>query len=124
MQAELVRICREDIYPPIIPLIDCQALTAEGVSSLSKLKVKKDLIEHAKANFIFGSAGKTRSDTRRLSDWLDENRPLTYENIPFTGVSESDFDDGLLWRFANAFEGESLGGSLYQTAEFLKKIYF
>ena len=46
---------------------------------------------------------------------------MAYENIPLTGVLESDFDDGLLWSFANAFEGESLGGSHYQTAEFLKK---
>ena len=38
-----------------------------------------------------------------------------------TGVSENDFDDALLWSFANAFDDDSLGKNHYQTADFLKK---
>ncbi len=56
-----------------------------------------------------------------LSDWLSEIRPLVYENIPVQAADEADFDDGLLWTFASAFDDEMLGKNLYQTADFLKK---
>ena len=122
MQEELVRICREDIYPPLIPLIDCIAF--DSGRRIVKLEVegKRRPYRTRDGKFYFRIGSEKREATREeLSVWLDENRPLFYENIPLTGVSESDFDDGLLWSFANAFEGESLGGSLYQTGEFLKK---
>ncbi len=122
VQQELVRICREDIYPPIIPLIDCQAFDSGRRIVTLEVEGKKRPYRTREGRFYFRIGSEKLEATREeLSAWLDENRPLAYENIPLTGVAESDFDDGLLWSFANAFEGESLGGSLYQTAEFLKK---
>ncbi len=122
VQEELVRICREDVYPPLIPLIDC--ISFDSGRRLVKLEVegKRRPYRTRDGKFYFRIGSEKREASREeLSAWLDENRPLTYENIPLTGVLESDFDDGLLWSFANAFEGESLGASHYQTAEFLKK---
>ncbi|MGI9054419.1 MAG: RNA-binding domain-containing protein [Pyrinomonadaceae bacterium] len=122
VQEELVRICREDIYPPLIPLIDC--ISFDSGRRIVKLEVegKRRPYRTREGKFYFRIGSEKREASREeLSQWLDENRPLAYENIPLTGILESDFDDGLLWSFANAFEGESLGGSLYQTAEFLKK---
>ncbi len=122
VQEELVRICREDIYPPIIPLIDCLAFDSGRRIVKLEIEGKKRPYRTREGRFYFRIGSEKLEATREeLSNWLDENRPLTYENIPLTGISESDFDDGLLWSFANAFEGENLGGSLYQTAEFLKK---
>ena len=122
VQEELVRICREDIYPPLIPLIDC--ISFDSGRRIVKLEVdgRRKPYRTREGKFYFRIGSEKREATREeLSLWLDENRPLSYENIPLTGILESDFDDGLLWSFANAFEGESLGGSLYQTSEFLKK---
>ena len=122
VQEELVRICREDIYPPLIPLIDC--ISFDSGRRIVKLEVdgRRKPYRTREGKFYFRIGSEKREATREeLSVWLDENRPLSYENIPLTGILESDFDDGLLWSFANAFEGESLGGSLYQTSEFLKK---
>ena len=67
--------------------------------------------------------GAEKREARReeLSALLDEIRPLGYENIPVTGASEDDFDDALLWSFANGFDNEFPGKNLYQTADFLKK---
>jgi predicted HTH transcriptional regulator len=53
--------------------------------------------------------------------WLDELRPLGFENIPLDSVTEKDFDDGLLWSFANSFDDGGSNIYLYRTAEFLKK---
>jgi len=53
--------------------------------------------------------------------WLDEIRPLGFENIPLTELSTADFDDGLLWSFAGGFEDTMPASSLYNTRDFLKK---
>lgn len=122
VQSELVRICREDVYPPLIPLIDTIAF--DSGRRIVKLEIdgRRRPYRTRDGKFYFRIGAEKREATREeLSAWLDENRPLAYENIPLTGVFEGDFDDGLLWSFANAFEGEIVGGSLYQTAEFLKK---
>jgi predicted HTH transcriptional regulator len=68
----------------------------------------------------FGSE-KREVSREQLSMWLDEIRPLGYENIPLFSAEEQDFDDGLLWTFASAFEDVSPTINLYQTADFLKK---
>lgn len=122
VQTELVRICREDVYPPLIPLIDVIAF--DSGRRIVKLEVdgRRKPYRTRDGKFYFRIGAEKREATREeLSAWLDENRPLAYENIPLTGVFEGDFDDGLLWSFANAFEGEIVGGSLYNTAEFLKR---
>jgi len=66
-------------------------------------------------------AEKREVSREQLSMWLDEIRPLGYENLPLFSAGESDFDDGLLWTFAGAFEDVSPTINLYQTADFLKK---
>ncbi|MEP7076655.1 MAG: ATP-binding protein, partial [Acidobacteriota bacterium] len=43
------------------------------------------------------------------------------ENIPLHDVGEQDFDDGLLWSFANAFEDNAVNTYLYHTSDFLRK---
>ncbi|MCY7345013.1 MAG: putative DNA binding domain-containing protein [Pyrinomonadaceae bacterium] len=122
VQAELVRICREEIYPPLLPLID--NISYDNGRRLVVLDVegKRRPYRTRDGRFYLRVGAEKREVSRgELSDWLSEIRPLAYENIPLQEIDENDFDDGLLWTFANAFEDDVLGKNIYQTADFLKK---
>jgi ATP-dependent DNA helicase RecG len=122
VQAELVRICREDIVPPIIPLIDVISFdNAKRIVALD-IEPKKRPYRTRDGRFYLRVGAEKREVSReQMSDWLDELRPLGFENIPFQTATENDFDDALLWSFANSFESDILGKNIYQTADFLKK---
>ena len=123
VQAELVRICREEIYPPITPLIDSIAFDNARIVIVLDVESKRRPYRTRDGRFYIRVGAEKREIARaELADWLSEVRPLNYENIPLQHVSETDFDDALLWSFANAF-GEDVGGATgnYQTGEFLKK---
>ena len=122
VQEELVRICREEIFPPIVPLIDSIAFDSGRRVVVLDIDGKRPPYRTRDGRFYIRVGEEKREISRReLSDWLDEIRPLAYENIPIAEASENDFDDSLLWSFANSFEDEILGKNIYQTAEFLKK---
>jgi predicted HTH transcriptional regulator len=122
VQDELVRICREEIVPPIVPLIDVIAFDNGRRLVVLDIEGKRRPYRTRDGRFYIRIGAEKREISRdELSIWLDEIRPLSYENIPLTNLSESDFDDALLWSFADAFDTDSLGKNLYQTADFLKK---
>ena len=122
VQAELVRICREEIYPPLLPLIDRISYDNGRQIVVLDVEGKRRPYRTRDGRFYLRVGAEKREVSRAdLSDWLDEIRPLAYENIPVQAADETDFDDGLLWTFASAFDDEMLGRNLYQTAEFLKK---
>lgn len=122
VQSELVRICREDIVPPIVPLIDVISFdNAKRIVALD-IEPKKRPYRTRDGRFYLRVGAEKREVSReQLSDWLNELRPLGFENIPFETATENDFDDALLWSFANSFESDILGKNIYQTADFLKK---
>jgi ATP-dependent DNA helicase RecG len=112
VQEELVRICRDWIYPPLVPLIDVVAFDSG----------RRPYRTSDGRFYLRIGAEKREARREELSALLDEIRPLGYENIPVAGAAEDDFDDSLLWSFAGAFgDDEVLGKNLYQTADFLKK---
>lgn len=122
VQEELVRICREEIVPPLVPLIDVIAFDNGRRLVTIDIEGKRRPYRTRDGRFYIRIGAEKREISRdELSMWLDEIRPLTYENIPLTDISESDFDDSLLWSFADAFDTDSLGKNLYQTGDFLKK---
>ena len=122
VQSELVRICREEIYPPLLPLIDCIAYDNGRQIVVLDVEGKRRPYRTRDGRFYLRVGAEKREVSRdELSDWLNEIRPLAYENIPLQNVGEADFDDGLLWSFAGAFDDDVLGKNLYQTGEFLKK---
>jgi ATP-dependent DNA helicase RecG len=122
VQAELVRICREEIHPPLLPLIDCISYDNGRQIVVLDVEGKRRPYRTRDGRFYLRVGAEKREVSRAdLSDWLDEIRPLGYENVPVQEADENDFDDGLLWTFANAFDDEMLGRNLYQTGEFLKK---
>jgi ATP-dependent DNA helicase RecG len=122
VQEELARICREEIVPPIIPLIDTIAFdSGKRVVALDVQPRRKPYRTRDGRFYMRFGAEKREVSREQLSMWLDEIRPLGYENIPLFTSEPSDFDDGLLWTFAGAFEDVSPTINLYQTADFLKK---
>ena len=122
VQEELARICREEIVPPIIPLIDNIAFdSGKRVVALDVQPRRKPYRTREGRFYMRFGAEKREVSREQLSMWLDEIRPLGYENLPLFSADEKDFDDGLLWTFAAAFEDVSPTINLYQTADFLKK---
>jgi len=122
VQEELARICREEIVPAIIPLIDTIAFdSGKRIVALDVQPRRKPYRTREGRFYMRFGAEKREVGREQLSMWLDEIRPLAYENIPLFTAVEKDFDDGLLWTFAGEFEEISPTINLYQTADFLKK---
>ena len=122
VQEELARICREEIVPPLIPVIDAIAFDSGKRIVALDIDGKKPPYRTRDGRFYLRFGAERREVAREeLSAWLDEIRPVSYENIPLSHVTESDFDDGLLWSFANGFEDTALNTYLYQTSDFLRK---
>ncbi|MGI8849776.1 MAG: AlbA family DNA-binding domain-containing protein [Pyrinomonadaceae bacterium] len=122
VQQELARICREDIFPPLLPLLDCIAFDNGRRIVVLDVEGRRRPYRTKDGRFYLRIGAEKREVAREeLSNWLDEIRPLVYENIPVQDASENDFDDALLWSFANAFEDTARGRNIYQTGDFLKK---
>lgn len=119
---ELARICREDIVPALIPLIDIIAFDSGKRVVAIDVEGRNKPYRTVDGRFYMRFGAEKREVAReQLSMWLDEIRPLAYENVPLFNCSETDFDDGLLWTFANGFADINHSLNIYQTAEFLKK---
>jgi ATP-dependent DNA helicase RecG len=104
---ELARICREEIFPPIVPLIDM--ISFDNSKRIVVLEVigKKRPYRNKEGKFFMRFGAEKREITREeLSSWLDEIRPLRFENVPVIGATEQDIDDALVWSFAKHFEEE------------------
>jgi ATP-dependent DNA helicase RecG len=122
VQEELTRICREDIYPPIVPVLDTIAFDSGKLVVALDVRGKRRPYRTMDGRFYMRFGAEKREVTRaELSMWLDELRPLGFENIPLATVTEDDFDDALLWSFAAAFDENGSSRGEYNTAQFLKK---
>ncbi len=122
VQQELVRICREAIYPEIIPFIDIVAFDNGSRVVAIDIVPKKQPYRTRTGKFFLRIGAEKREATREeLSSLIEETRPLFYENIPISGVTEKDFDDSLIWSFAEGFESKSNGRQHYETANFLRR---
>jgi len=122
VQEELARICREEIYPPLLPLLDCISYDNGRRIVVLDIEGKRRPYRTRDGRFYLRFGAEKREVAREeLSVWLDEIRPLKYENIPLQNVGENDFDDALLWSFAGAFDDDFANKNLYQTSDFLKK---
>ena len=122
VQEELIRICRKDVYPSLVPLIDVIAFdNGRRVVALDVVPKSRPYRTRRGRFFLRIGAEKREATRGELSRLIDEARPLSYENIPISGASESDFDDALLWGFASGFEGGTNGFDNYDTKTFLRK---
>lgn len=126
VQQELIRICREDISPPLVPLVDVVAFDSGRVVVVCEIEGKRRPYRTRDGKFYLRIGSEKREATREeLSAWLEEIRPLGFENLPITDASESDIDDMLLWTFAREFAGDAFDEKQiptnYATGEFLKR---
>ena len=122
VQQELARICREDIVPPIVPILETIAFDSGKRIVALDIDGKRRPYRTKDGRFYLRFGAEKREVAREeLSLWLDEVRPLGFENIPLQDVSEEDFDDALLWSFASGFDDNAPNLSLYNTSDFLRK---
>jgi ATP-dependent DNA helicase RecG len=122
VQEELVRICREEVYPPIIPLIDCISFDNGRRVVVLEVEGKRRPYRTRDGRYYLRFGAEKREATREeLSAWLEEIRPLVYENVALVDGRESDIDDALLWSFARHFEEDFDLKIDYDTGNFLKK---
>ena len=123
---ELARICRDDLVPPLVPLIDIVSFDNGRSVVALEIDPKRRPYRTRDGRFFLRFGAEKREATREeLSVWLDEIRPLGYENLPVMAARETDIDDMLLWTFARYFAGDAFDENQipgnYATGEFLKR---
>src|ERR1035437_4848026 len=122
VQQELTRICRDEIVPPVVPMIDVIAFySGKRVVALDVDGKRRPYMTRDGRFYLRFGSEKREVAREELSLWLDEIRPLGFENIPLSTVREEDFDDALLWSFAGGFEDAAPNVNLYHTSDFLRK---
>lgn len=122
VQEELVRICREEIIPPIVPFIDIISFdNARRVVTLDVEGKRRPYRTRDGRYYLRIGAEKREATREELSMFLEEIRPLGYENVTLISAVEDDIDDALLWSFAKYFEEDFDLKISYNTGEFLKK---
>ncbi|NNE66696.1 MAG: hypothetical protein HKN33_09015 [Pyrinomonadaceae bacterium] len=123
VQEELVRICREEIVPPLVPLIDTVAFDNGKRIVALEVQGKNRPYRTANGKFYIRTGPEKREATREeLSQLIDEARPLYYENIPLRGFKAEHFDDAVLWSFVGAFDANgSSSHGVYETKTVLKR---
>jgi predicted HTH transcriptional regulator len=125
VREELVRLCREQIVPPVVPYIDLIAFdNGRRVVALEVEGKRRPYQTRDGRYFIRVGAEKREASREELSALLDEARPLGYENVRMAGASETDVDEAHLWSFVREFAGDAFdeqtaGG--YPTGEVLKR---
>ena len=108
VQEELVRICREDIQPPIVPFIDRVAFdNGRRIVALDVVgKVRPYRTRDGRFYIRIGSE-KREASREELSALIDEARPIRYENVAAIGSNLADIDEAHLWSFVKEFEGDA-----------------
>lgn len=125
VQDELVRICREEIIPPLTPFIDRIAFdNGRRIVALDVQGKRRPYRTRDGRFFIRVGSEKRETSPEELSALLDEARPLLYENIPVTNGTIHDIDEAHLWSFMRGFEGGAFDESAvrdYPTADILER---
>ncbi|HEY0385889.1 MAG TPA: RNA-binding domain-containing protein [Pyrinomonadaceae bacterium] len=125
VQDDLVRICREEVQPPLVPLIDRIAFDNGRRIIVLEVEGKRRPYRTREGRFYIRIGSEKREATREeLSALMDEARPLAYENVPVPGGRLTDIDEAHLWSFVREFEGDAIESEAvagYQTEEVLKR---
>jgi predicted HTH transcriptional regulator len=125
VQDQLVRICREEIQPALVPFIDRVAFDNGRRIVALDIDGKRRPYRTRDGRFYLRIGAEKREASREeLSALLDETRPLRYENVPVMGSSIKDIDEAHLWSFLRAFAGDAFDEAAaagYPTAEVLER---
>ncbi len=125
VQDELVRICREEVIPSIVPFIDRIAFdNGRRILALDVGGKRPPYRTPDGRFFIRVGAEKREASPEELATLFDDARPLSYESLPALGASTSDIDEAHLWSFVRAFAGgafDEASARDYPTAEILER---
>jgi ATP-dependent DNA helicase RecG len=125
VQEELVRICREEIVPPIVPFIDRLAFdNGRRIVALDVTGKRRPYRTRDGRFYLRIGAEKREATPEELATLLDESRPVTFENVPALGATIADIDEAHLWSFMRGFEGGAFDESIakdYPTGEILER---
>jgi ATP-dependent DNA helicase RecG len=125
VQEELVRICREEIEPPLVPLIDRVAFdSGRRIVALDVEGRRRPYRTRDGRYFIRFGSEKREASREELSALMDDARPLRYENVPVMGASIDDIDEAHLWSYLREFEGDAFDEATatnYPTEDVLKR---
>ena len=125
VQEQLVKICREEVQPPIVPFIDRVAFDNGRRVVALDVEGKRRPYRTRDGRFYLRIGAEKREATREeLSALLDEVRPVRYENVPVSGASIKDVDEAHLWSFLREFSGDAFDEATamgYPTAEVLER---
>jgi ATP-dependent DNA helicase RecG len=125
VQDELVRICREDVVPALIPFIDRIAFdNGRRILALDVNGKRRPYRTQDGRFFVRVGAEKREASPEELATLFDDARPLSYESLPALGASTSDIDEAHLWSFMRAFAGgafDEAGAHDYPTTEMLER---
>src|SRR5881396_1735404 len=106
VQDELVRICREEIVPPLIPFIDRLAFdNGRRIVALEVNGKRRPYRTRDGRFFVRIGADKREASPEELRALLDDARPFDYETMPALGATIPDVDEAHLWSFMRGFEG-------------------
>src|SRR5207247_11429607 len=106
VQDELVRICREDIVPSLIPFIDRIAFdNGRRIVALEVNGKRRPYRTRDGRFFVRIGADKREATPEELSNLLDDSRPVSYESISALGATIADIDEPHFWSFLRGFEG-------------------
>lgn len=123
---ELVRICRDDVVPSLVPYIDLISFdSGRRIVSLDVEGKRRPYQTTDGRYYIRLGADKREATREELSELLDEARPLRYENVALRGASAADIDEAHLWSFVREFEGDAFEANSvtkdYPTGDVLKR---
>lgn len=125
VQDELVRICREEIQPQIIPFIDRIAFdNGRRIVALEVEGKRRPYRTRDGRFFIRVGAEKRETTPEELAMLFDDARPLSYETLIVPRATVSDIDEAHLWSFMRAFAGGAFDEATakgYPTAEILER---
>lgn len=125
VQEELVRICREEIQPSIIPFIDRIAFdNGRRIVALDVEGRRRPYRTRDGRFFIRVGAEKREATPEELVALLDETKPISFENIPALGATIADIDEAHLWTFMREFTGgafDEAASKGYPTADILER---
>ena len=125
VQDDLVRICREEIQPPLVPFIERVALDNGRRIVALDIESKRRPYRTRDGRFYLRIGAEKREASREeISSLLDEARPTRYEDVPALGATMSDVDEAHLWSYLREFEGGAFEEAAvvgYPTPEVLER---
>ncbi|MBC8031587.1 MAG: putative DNA binding domain-containing protein [Pyrinomonadaceae bacterium] len=125
VQEELVRICREDIEPPLFPYIDRIAFdNGRRIVALDIEGKRRPYRTHDGRFYLRIGSEKREATAEELASLFDEARPIRFESLPALGAAISDIDEAHLWSFVREFAGDAFenpSANGYPTAEVLAR---